>query len=139
MPEWHERYRIGVESIDAAHQEIFSIINRLRKTLRMSGNVQWTAAETVKYLRSYTIKHFMDEEAYMQSIGFKDYEGHKVIHDGMRDTILPKLCSYLEASKYSEESVEQFCILCEKWLNKHILGHDREIGRYVLSEEEEEE
>ena len=60
MPEWHERYRIGVESIDAAHQEIFSIINRLRKTLRMSGNVQWTAAETVKYLRSYTIKHFMD-------------------------------------------------------------------------------
>lgn len=134
MPEWQERYGIGVEHIDAAHREIFSVINRLRRTLHTGGNTQWTAAEAIKYLRSYTLKHFLDEEEYMRSIGFKDYARHKAIHDGMRDKIIPRLCSYLEISDYSEESVNQICVICEKWLSKHILGHDREIAKYIADE-----
>lgn len=137
MPEWEERYRIGVERLDAAHKEIFSVIGRLRKTLRTGGNTKWTAAEAIKYFKSYALKHFAEEEQYMLSIGFKDYARHKAIHDGMRDTILPRLYSYLEISEYSEESVTQFCVICEKWLSKHILGHDREMLKYIAPDPEE--
>lgn len=34
MLEWNERYSVGVESIDEAHKEIFSVVNRLRKAMR---------------------------------------------------------------------------------------------------------
>ena len=45
MVEWHERYEVGVESIDNAHKEIFRVIGRLQKMVRMGGNTKWTAAD----------------------------------------------------------------------------------------------
>ena len=137
MLEWNERYSVGVESIDEAHKEIFSIVNRLRKAMRTGGNSKWTASEAIKYLKSYTLKHFQDEEAYMLLIGFRDYENHKIVHDGMRDKIIPRLSSYLEVSDYSDESVESFLTICEKWLHKHILGQDRELLKYAVRDDEE--
>ena len=56
MLEWNERYSVGVESIDEAHKEIFSIVNRLRKAMRTGGNSKWTASEAIKYLKSYRMK-----------------------------------------------------------------------------------
>ena len=73
----------------------------------------------------------------MLLIGFKDYENHKIIHDGMRDKIIPRLYSYLEVSDYSDESVESFLTICEKWLHKHILGQDRELLKYAVRDDEE--
>lgn len=137
MPEWQERYGIGVEHIDTAHRELFSVITRLRKTLSTGGNTRWTASEVIKYFKNYALEHFADEEAFMRSVGCKEYERHKAIHDGVRDRIIPRIYSYLEVSDYSDEAVNQFCIIGEKWLNKHILGHDRELIKYVLSPERE--
>ena len=131
MLDWHERYEVGVESIDTAHREIFRVINRLHKMVHTGGNTQWAAAEVVKYLRNYVVKHFEDEEAYMRSIDFREYEAHKAIHDGMRDRIVPRLYSRLENRKYSEDSVHQFLDICGKWMTKHILGHDRELLKYL--------
>ena len=133
MLDWHERYEVGVESIDHAHREIFRVINRLHKMVRVGGNTQWGAAEAVKYLRNYVVKHFEDEEAYMRSIDFREYEAHKAIHDGMRDRIVPRLYSRMENRKYSEDSIHQFLDICGKWMSKHILGHDREFLKYVES------
>lgn len=138
MPEWEERYSIGVEQIDAAHRELFSVITRLRNTLSTHGNTRWTATEIVKYFKNYVLKHFAEEERFMLSVGFKDYEQHKAIHDGMRDKILPKLVSYLESSEYSDEAIDQFCIIGEQWLSKHILRQDRELIKYIPSPEDEE-
>lgn len=138
MVEWNERYEVGVESIDHAHKEIFRVIGRLQKMVRIGGNTQWTAAEAIKYLRIYVVKHFEDEEAFMRSINFRDYEAHKAIHDGMRDKIVPRLYSRMETEKYSNESIEQFLGICEKWLSRHIIGHDREFLKYLQTEEEEE-
>lgn len=130
MLEWEERYEIGVESIDHAHQEIFRVINKLHQMVRIGGNTKWTAAQAIKYFRNYTFKHFEDEERYMLSIAFKGYEGHKAVHDGMRDRIIPRLYSRLENSGYSDEAIEEFLGICEKWLVRHIVGHDRELLKY---------
>lgn len=137
MLEWHERYEVGVESIDNAHREIFRVINRLHKMVRTGGNTQWAAAEAIKYLRNYVVKHFEDEEAFMRSIDFRDYAAHKAIHDGMRERIVPRLYSRLEERKYAEDAVHQCLDICGKWMSRHILGHDRELLKYLHTEEEE--
>ena len=138
MLDWHERYEVGVESIDNAHMEIFRVINRLHTMVSMGGNTRWAGAEAIKYLRTYVVKHFEDEEAYMRSIDFRDYEAHKAIHDGMRDRIVPRLYSRMENRNYSEDSIHQFLDICGKWLNRHILGHDRELLKYLQTDDEAE-
>ena len=128
MLTWQERFNIGVESIDNAHQELFRIINKLHNVVRTGGgNAKWTAAQTIKYVRSYTLKHFQDEETYMLSINFRDYEAHKAIHATMREKIIPHLYSRMEREDYSDESIKFFLSVLEKWLTRHIIGHDREI------------
>lgn len=135
MITWQERFRIGVESIDNAHQELFRIANKLHRIVRTSdSNIKWTAAQTVKYIHSYTLRHFQDEEAYMRSINFRDYEAHKAIHASMRERIIPRLQERLEQEDYSAESLEFFLDVLEKWLTRHIIGHDREIVRKELSD-----
>lgn len=131
MIEWEDRFKIGIDSIDKAHEEIFRVINRVHRMVVMGGNVEWTTAEAIKYLKTYTVNHFRDEEEYMRSINFRDYERHKAVHDGMRDRIMPRLHSRLVSMKYSDEAVEMFLRVCEKWLAKHIIGHDREIMRFI--------
>lgn len=135
MITWQERFNIGVESIDNAHQELFRIINKLHSVVRAGGsNTRWTAAQTIKYVHSYTLRHFQDEEAYMRSINFRDYEAHKAIHTTMREKVIPRLYSRLEQDNYSDESIELFLNVLEKWLTKHIIGHDREIVQKALSD-----
>ena len=135
MLTWQERFNIGVESIDNAHQELFRIINKLHNVVRTGGgNAKWTAAQTIKYVRSYTLKHFQDEETYMLSINFRDYEAHKAIHATMREKIIPHLYSRMEREDYSDESIKFFLSVLEKWLTRHIIGHDREIVQKALSD-----
>lgn len=129
--EWKDTYCIGVESIDSMHQEIFRVINRLHKMVVINGNIKWTASEAIKYFISYAAKHFEDEEKYMLSIGYSAYEKHKRIHDGMRQKILPKMYSQLQNEKFSQEAVETFLGICEKWLVRHITGHDLELLKWA--------
>lgn len=129
--EWEERYALGVASIDDAHEEMFKVMNRVHRMLRIGGNIKWTVAEALKFFRSYATKHFEDEETFMRSVNYARYEEHKRVHDGMRDKILPRLYSLLEKSDYSPEAIEQFMGVCEKWLTKHILGHDRDLVAWV--------
>lgn len=131
MHKWKENYAIGVDSIDRAHKELFSVLNRVDKMVLNSGNTQWAVTESIKYFKNYVVKHFADEEAYMLSIGYSKYRQHKAVHDGMRDIILPKMCSDVERAHYSDKAVIKFLDICEKWLSRHILGHDRELVKWT--------
>ena len=74
---WQDSFNIGVESIDKEHQRLFKIINRLFAYGEEKS--QWACQEGVKYFKSHTMKHFEDEEAYMESIGYKGLEDRKSV------------------------------------------------------------
>lgn len=125
--EWNKRFNIGVDSIDNAHRKLFSIVRRLIRLSRDENNGPWACAEGIKYLKSYAIEHFTDEEAYMQSIGYEGYEVHKRLHDDMRYKTLPELEQELTQSDYSQESIHHFLGICLGWLTCHIMIEDRAI------------
>ncbi len=128
MIQWHERFSIGVESIDKEHRRLFSIIDKLLNLNEDESKQQHACREGIKYLKSYTLKHFADEEAYMQSIGYSEYAMHKRLHDNMRDNTLPALERELEEQNYSMDSVHHFLGICVGWLNGHIMVEDRAIA-----------
>lgn len=128
--EWKDEYNIGVEVIDNAHKQLFRIVSRIINNFNDSDfeKNKMTCVEALKYLKSYAVKHFAEEEAYQLKIGHPDYRIHKKIHDNMRDVVVPALEKEVVAKGYSKESLEHFIGVCAGWLTAHILIEDRAIA-----------
>ena len=135
---WNERFNIGVEVIDKAHQRLFSIVRRLLDLIDDEESGQWACAEVIKYFKTYTIKHFAEEEEYMRSIDYSGYDMHKRLHDNLRNNTLPALEKDLAESDYSEESVQHFIGICLGWLTGHIMVEDRAIMGRIANKWKEE-
>lgn len=121
---WNDRFCIGVDSVDRAHQRLFAIVGKLLDLNEDTAKQQHACREGIKYFKSYALKHFADEEAYMQSIDYPGYAIHKSLHDSLRDETLPALEAELEEQNYSMESVRHFVGICAGWLNGHIMTED---------------
>ena len=125
--EWRDEYNIGVDVIDREHQRLFKIINKLFAFREEEKDSQWTCLEGIKYFKGHTMKHFSDEEAYMESIGYAGLERHRRIHQGFREDTLPALEQELERTDYAPEAVEHFLGVCTGWLIGHTLTEDQAI------------
>ncbi len=125
---WNDRFNIGVEVVDKAHQKLFSIVGKLIVLNEEEKKQQHACREGIKYFKNYTLKHFAEEEAYMQSIGYPGYELHKKLHDNMCHNTLPALEEEMEEQDYSRESVGHFIGICIGWLNEHIMIEDHAIA-----------
>lgn len=133
--EWSNDYSIGVKEIDDAHKQLFSIVGRIIRNF-MDNNFEknkMTCIEALKYLKSYAVKHFAEEEAYQLSIGYHGYKMHKKVHDNMRDVVIPALEREVTTSGYSMESMEHFAGACAGWLAAHVLIEDQAITGRVQS------
>ncbi|MCM1523382.1 MAG: hemerythrin family protein [Ruminococcus sp.] len=129
MIEWKDEYCIGVEKIDAAHRQLFSIVSRVIKNCTEPDydRNRTTCIEAIKYMKSYTLKHFAEEEAYQISIGYPGYRMHKKLHDNMRDVVIPAIEKDVEFNRYSRESMEHFVGVLGGWLAAHVLVEDQAI------------
>ena len=124
---WNDRFKIGIDSIDNAHKKLFSIVGKLIALNEDEAKQRHACREGIKFFKNYTMKHFADEEAYMQSINYPDFAIHKSLHDRLRDKTIPALEAEMEKSGYSAESVRHFLGICVGWLNGHIIVEDRAI------------
>ncbi len=121
---WKDEFNIGVEAIDKEHQRLFSIINRLftlRKEEQKSGKA---CEEGIRFFYEHAIRHFTDEENYMELIGYKNLKMHKRIHKDFRDRTLPVLEGELKRTNYSPEAVDHFLAVCAGWLIGHTTTED---------------
>lgn len=125
--EWNENHRIGIEILDKEHRKLFRVINKLFEISEEGKDVEWACQEGVKFFENHALKHFAEEEAYMESIRFENYEHHKRIHDVFRETTLPVLRDELERTKYSKEAVDHFLGVAAAWLLSHTLTEDMAI------------
>lgn len=127
--EWQDEYNIGVESIDAAHKQLFKIVSRIINNFESNDfeRNKATCIEAIKYLKNYAIQHFADEEKYMLANGYRGYQLHKRVHDNMRNVVIPALEKEMASKGYSKESMENFLGVCAGWLSAHILIDDAAI------------
>lgn len=124
---WQERFNIGVNIIDKKHKKLFSIINKLVALCENETKIQFGCEEAIKFFKGYAVEHFVEEEAYMQSINYSGYEMHKRLHDNFKNKTLPALESELEKSFFSMDSIQHFVGVCVGWLTGHIMIEDMAI------------
>lgn len=127
--EWTPEYAVGVEVIDRAHQELFRIARRLNSLGHDRNRHQWVGEQGLKFLKSYVVNHFAEEEAYMRSINYPGLADHTRQHNGFRERILPRMESQLRQERFSEEAIARFLGIIQLWLSRHIMVHDVAIRR----------
>lgn len=140
---WKEEFNIGIRVIDDEHQRLFKIINKLFALEEDEKRSIKACQEGIKYFKEHALKHFEDEEKYMELIAYEELETHRRLHKGFRDNSLPALEKELLREDYSPESIDHFLAVCAGWLIGHTLTEDvaitgGKINRWVdlLPEEE---
>lgn len=124
---WKEEFNIGIKIIDDEHRRLFQIINKLL-ALRGDGIKSRRACqEGVRYFKVHALKHFEDEENYMDLIGYEETEMHKRLHKDFRENLLPALEKELLREDHSSTAVEHFLSVCAGWLIGHTLTEDMAI------------
>ncbi len=130
---WKEEFKIGVKIIDEAHEKLFRIINKLFSLGGQEKRSMRACQEGIKYFKEHALKHFEDEEKYMELIGCKELETHRRVHKGFRENTLPALEQELRRTDYSPEAISHFLAVCAGWLIGHTLTEDRAITGQTVS------
>ena len=125
---WDDRFNIGIEIIDKEHKKLFKIIKKLFTANENEIKSQWFCQEGIKYFKEHAVRHFSEEEEYMSSIGYKDLEMHRRLHEDFRLRTLPSLERELEKTDYDKDAISHFLGVCAGWLIGHTLTEDHAIA-----------
>lgn len=135
--EWKDEYKVGVDIIDNAHREFFRVARRILIASSNKKPNRWAAMEGVKFLKAYAVRHFNEEEQYMQSIGYKDLQLHKAQHEFLKTKLVPRIEGYVQKHGESAQAVRIFVDVLMLWIKRHILIHDKAIGWHDPAENDD--
>jgi hemerythrin len=128
MP-WNTNLAVGVELIDDQHKKWFEMADQLFEAGRNRKAGEYIA-QMFQFLGDYTKKHFGDEERYMQSIKYPEYETQKKMHaDFIRE--LADLKSRYDKSGGNIMVILDANQMVLNWLTNHISKQDRKIGEFI--------
>jgi hemerythrin len=126
---WSNSFEIGNALIDSQHKELVNVTNELLAACA-KGDGQKKLLDTVKFLATYAVKHFSDEEKLQQSIDFPGYQAHKKLHDDFKATVTDAL-KQLETQGANVTLVTKITTLVGNWLMGHIKNEDSKIGAHM--------
>lgn len=137
---WKEKYRIGVELIDTQHQELFKRVESFLDVVQSKEEWQEKLGEiknTMGFMQEYVVRHFADEEEFMQSINYPYLERHHEEHAKFKQAV-GDYVERLQMEGYSEELVQEFGGKLMTWLILHVAAQDQKVGKYVAEQGGEE-
>ena len=131
MFEMKPEYYIGIDMIDTEHKQLFDYANEAYELLQeeFTPDKYDKIDAILKKLRDYTVKHFTDEENYMESIHYKKIFTQKIQHQ----EFITKLDKFIEEHENeTEDQDEQIMSILNyltDWLVNHILHVDGQIPK----------
>lgn len=129
MYEFKSEYVTGIASIDDEHKRLFEIADETYRLSREEFLVDKydQVRQILEELKDYALLHFEHEEAYMESINYKQMFIQKVQHDQFREKINDLDLDHLDEN--SDEMIGEILEFLTGWLVNHILEHDKQIGQ----------
>lgn len=128
MP-WTPNLTVGVEFIDNQHKMLFEKADKLFEAGK-NGHAKEYIGELLDFLKDYTKTHFADEERYMLSIHYPEYQAQKNAHEYFVSQ-LTKLQNDFKTSGGNLLVILNANHLVSDWLMKHISVMDKKIGEFV--------
>lgn len=129
--EWTENLAVGVENIDEQHKVLFEKVNELLEACSL-GQGKTVIGDTIIFLGEYTKKHFNDEEKYMLSINYPEYNKQKELHTNFISELEKINNDYMETGNKLLLTISVNSMVV-KWLTYHISIEDKKIGEFEKS------
>jgi hemerythrin len=117
---WNARYNTGIQIVDEQHQELFQIVDRLRRMVQDGADRAGIEA-LLEVLVACTERHFATEEAFMAKVGYPDLGSHLDEHASMLSSLQELLTKFQESNQAMALMVPTFM---EGWLKHHISDGD---------------
>lgn len=127
--EWSEQLDIGVEKMNDDHKDILKYMNLLfDRSKEGAGKVELVGI--LQRLVDVTVKHFKEEEVFMQSIQYDQLSLHQIIHK----KLLNQLAEHQKKFEAGDGSIPAgFFDFLKMWLSAHIQGIDTRYGEVAKS------
>lgn len=125
--EFTDDYLTGILLIDEEHRQLFAIVDKayhLVKSCSVTDSYD-EIIEIINELKDYTVRHFRDEEEYMESIHYEGIEAQKNAHAAF----VAKLdgVDFLQIDENPQKYIEGLIEFLLGWLVNHILYTDKKI------------
>ncbi len=116
---WEKKFSTGILEIDAQHQYLFALTNRLLRNVAEKVSLA-TIGVTIAQLEDYVDEHFKREEAMLRRAKYESLDKHIEQHQKLRS----QLGQYGSRLQDQSLSVTDFAHFMQLWLSKHILHED---------------
>lgn len=125
MYEMKEEYKIGVELIDEEHTHLFELVEEAYQLLKEEfvSDKYDQIMRILQELREYTIKHFTDEEAYMESIDYPALFIQKAQHKSFVEKL--EELDHMNLDEDQDKIIEDLLTFLTDWLINHIMKVDK--------------
>ena len=125
---WLPEYSVGIEEIDAQHQELFRRAGLFIESLRRQSRQE--IGILLSFLRLYAVTHFGAEEAWMREASYPGIAEHEKQHDRFIKDILALSDQHEKKSGTGIEPARVSGWL-EKWLKNHVTSTDIELASFL--------
>ena len=120
---WQNSYALGLEEIDEQHKMLFDIMNRIWEGIVRNADAT-TIGSALEDLERYTVLHFTEEETFMRSIRYPNFDAHVALHRRFVQRVAEEKAKAQSGERISLELLH----FLRDWLVNHILVEDK---RYV--------
>ncbi|HEX9078110.1 MAG TPA: bacteriohemerythrin [Desulfuromonadaceae bacterium] len=128
---WDDAYSVCVERLDEDHKHLFALLGTIHEACTAAMRAK-SYPLIVNELIDYLSRHFAEEEAYMDRIGYPDRASHRLEHRRFLDQVLPyRQKIYENKQDYTGELLE-LTELIHTWLRHHILNMDQQYTNFVV-------
>lgn len=125
---WRPEYSVGIEEIDAQHQELFRRAGLFIESLHRQSRQE--IGILLSFLRLYAVTHFGAEEAWMREAGYPGTVEHEKQHDRFIKDILALSDQHEKKSGPGIEP-DRVSGWLEKWLKHHVTETDTDLARHL--------
>jgi hemerythrin len=129
--QWTPALAVGVQMIDAQHQELFRRADRFVKALESSDRQE--IGILLSYLRMYCVTHFGAEENWMREVKYPAYAKHKAEHDRFVKDILA-LSAEHEKRKGPGLEAMRVGTWISTWLKDHVTSTDVSFATFLRAQ-----
>ena len=116
------KYTLGIESLDAQHSQIISLLDDIVKFLKKDPSATQTSLrEIISDLKTYAYTHFLHEERQMEKVKYVDLENHKKMHLSFLEKV-----EQISKRRNMDESlkIHEMSLFLKEWFLNHIVEQD---------------
>ncbi len=117
---------LDVAEMDREHQVLIGHMNTLHRLYESKAPAA-DQGKAFTTLADYTVKHFADEERYMEKVG---YPGLRV-HQGVHKNLLERVGTFGKDFKAKGKFGDDLFVFLRMWLTAHICGVDMKYSNHA--------